>query len=148
LSRRFPKVMVLFQGGKKGLMRVRRASGENNDKAFVSSSLLRLFVLDVLASHKVLSLSHRTRHSDSVSKCTNSTKAPDLRLSPATYSKFHPLKEYSLSFTTHSKRFHPLYLRHLQQRPLNFILYISSFVFSPTTIIRKFLIYIYPHIFN
>jgi hypothetical protein len=60
------------------------------------------------------------------------------RLSPATYSEFHPLKEYSLSFTAHSKRFHPLYLRHLQQRPLNFILYISSFVFSPTTVIRKF----------
>jgi hypothetical protein len=70
--------MVLFQGGKKGLMRVGRASGENNDKAFVSSSLLRLFVLDVLASHEVISPSHRTRHSESVSKCTSSTKAPDL----------------------------------------------------------------------
>jgi hypothetical protein len=49
-----------------------------------------------------------------------------IRLSPATSSKIHPLKEYSLSFTEHFKRFHPLYLHQLQQRPLKFILYISS----------------------
>jgi hypothetical protein len=59
-----------------------------------------------------------------------------LRLSPATSSKFRPLKKYSLSFTEHSKRFHPLYFLHLQQRPLNSILYISKinleyFLFSP-----------------
>jgi hypothetical protein len=59
-----------------------------------------------------------------------------LRLSPATSPKFRPLKEYSLSFTEHSKRFHPLYFLHLQQRPLNSILYISKinleyFLFSP-----------------
>jgi hypothetical protein len=47
-----------------------------------------------------------------------------LRLSPATSSKFHPLKEYFLSFTAHSKRFRPLYFLHLQQHPLNFVLYI------------------------
>jgi hypothetical protein len=37
-----------------------------------------------------------------------------VRLSPATFSKFHPLKEYSMSFTVLSKIFHPLYLHHLQ----------------------------------
>jgi hypothetical protein len=52
-----------------------------------------------------------------------------VRLSPATSSKFHPLKEYSLSFTAHSKRFFSLYLHHLQQRSLNFILYISFTIF-------------------
>jgi hypothetical protein len=49
-----------------------------------------------------------------------------LRLSLATSPKFHPLKEYFMSFTTHSKRFRPLYLFRLQQRPLNMILYIYS----------------------
>jgi hypothetical protein len=49
-----------------------------------------------------------------------------LRLSPATSPKFHPLKEYSLSFTAHSKRFRPLYLISLQQRPLNLVLYIYN----------------------
>jgi hypothetical protein len=49
-----------------------------------------------------------------------------VRLSPATSPKFHPLKEYSLSFTALSKRFCTLYLLHLQQYPLNFILYINS----------------------
>jgi hypothetical protein len=49
-----------------------------------------------------------------------------LRLSPATSSKFHPLKEYSLSFTELSKRFYPLNLLHLQQRSLNLVLYIYS----------------------
>ena len=53
-----------------------------------------------------------------------------LRLSPATSSKFYPLKEYSLSFTELSKIFHPLYLDFLQQRPLNFILYILFSIFS------------------
>jgi hypothetical protein len=52
-------------------------------------------------------------------------------LSPATSSKFHPLKVYSLSFTAHSKRFCSLYLHHLQQSSLNFILYISFTIFSP-----------------
>ena len=33
-----------------------------------------------------------------------------LRLSPAMSPKFYPLKNYSLSYTTCSKRFHPLYL--------------------------------------
>jgi hypothetical protein len=45
--------------------------------------------------------------------------ASGLRLSPAASPKFHPLKEYSLSFTEHSKRFCPLYILSLQQRPLN-----------------------------
>jgi hypothetical protein len=49
-----------------------------------------------------------------------------VRLSPAASLKFHPLKEYSLSFTEHSKKFHPLNFLHLQQRSLNFILYIYS----------------------
>jgi hypothetical protein len=49
-----------------------------------------------------------------------------MRLSPATSSKFHPLKKYFVSFTTLSKIFRPLYLFLLQQRPLNFILYINS----------------------
>jgi hypothetical protein len=49
-----------------------------------------------------------------------------IRLSPATSPKFRPLKEYSLSFTTLSKRFCSLYFLHLQQCPLNFILYINS----------------------
>jgi hypothetical protein len=51
---------------------------------------------------------------------------PELRLSPATSSKFHPLKEYSLSFTELSKRFYPLNLLHLQQRSLNLVLYVYS----------------------
>jgi hypothetical protein len=50
-----------------------------------------------------------------------------LRLSPATFSKFHLLKEYSLSFTEHSKKNYPLYLLHLQQHLLNFVLYILFF---------------------
>jgi hypothetical protein len=49
-----------------------------------------------------------------------------MRLSPATSPKFYPLKEYSLSFTEPSKKFRPLYLRQLQQRPLNSVLYIYS----------------------
>ena len=49
-----------------------------------------------------------------------------LRLSPATSSKFGSLKEYSLSFTALSKKFCSLYLLHLQQRPLNSILYIYN----------------------
>jgi hypothetical protein len=49
-----------------------------------------------------------------------------LRLSPATSPKFDPLKEYFLSFTTLSKRLCTLYLLHLQQYPLNSILYINS----------------------
>jgi hypothetical protein len=49
-----------------------------------------------------------------------------IRLSPATSPKFHPLKEYSLSFTAHSKRLHPLYILLLQQHPLNLVLYIYS----------------------
>jgi hypothetical protein len=49
-----------------------------------------------------------------------------LRPSPATSPKFHLLKKYSMSFTTLSKRFCTLYLLHLQQYPLNFILYINS----------------------
>jgi hypothetical protein len=48
------------------------------------------------------------------------------RLSPATSPKIHPLKEYSLSFTAHSKRFCPLYFHHLQQCSLNSVLYIYS----------------------
>jgi hypothetical protein len=40
--------------------------------------------------------------------------------------KFHPLKKYSLSFITHSKRFHPLYILLLQQYTLNSDLYINS----------------------
>jgi hypothetical protein len=54
------------------------------------------------------------------------TRANNLRLSSATSPKFDSLKEYSLSFTTLSKRFCTLYLLHLQQYPLNFILYINS----------------------
>jgi hypothetical protein len=49
-----------------------------------------------------------------------------IRQSPATSPKFHPLKEYFMSFTTLCKRFCTLYLLHLQQYPLNFILYINS----------------------
>ena len=49
-----------------------------------------------------------------------------LRLSPATSPKFYPLKEYFLSFIALYKRFCTLYLLHLQQYPLNFILYINS----------------------
>jgi hypothetical protein len=49
-----------------------------------------------------------------------------LRLSPATSPKFDPLKEYSLSFTALSKRLCTLYLLHLQQYPLNSILYYYS----------------------
>jgi hypothetical protein len=45
-------------------------------------------------------------------------------MSPATSPKFYPLKEYSLSFTEPSKKFRSLYLRQLQQRPLNSVLYI------------------------
>jgi hypothetical protein len=48
-----------------------------------------------------------------------------LRLSPTMSPKFHPLKEYSLSFTAPSKRFRPLYLYPFQQRPLYYILYIK-----------------------
>jgi hypothetical protein len=51
-----------------------------------------------------------------------------LRLSPAMSPKFHPLKEYSLVFTALSKRFYTLYLLHLQQYSLNFILYINSVI--------------------
>jgi hypothetical protein len=50
----------------------------------------------------------------------------DVRLSPATFSKFRTLKEYSLSFIVFSKRFRPLYFLHLQQRSLNLVLYIYS----------------------
>jgi hypothetical protein len=49
-----------------------------------------------------------------------------LRLSPATPPKFYPLKKYFLSFTESSKNFCPLYLRQLQQRPLNSVVYIYS----------------------
>jgi hypothetical protein len=49
-----------------------------------------------------------------------------VRLSPATSSKFHPLKKYSLSFTVHSKRLRPLYLLSLQQFPLKSALYSYS----------------------
>jgi hypothetical protein len=45
-----------------------------------------------------------------------------LRLSLATSSKFHPLKEYSLSFIAYSKKVCSLYLQRLQQSSLNFIL--------------------------
>jgi hypothetical protein len=45
---------------------------------------------------------------------------------PTMSSKFRPLKEYFMSFTTPYKRFRPLYLFLLQQRPLNSILYIYS----------------------
>jgi hypothetical protein len=41
-----------------------------------------------------------------------------VRPSPAAPPKFHPLKEYSMSFTPHSKRFYSLYILSLQQRPL------------------------------
>jgi hypothetical protein len=47
-------------------------------------------------------------------------------LSSTTFSKFHPLNECSLSFTTHSKIFCSLYLLHLQHHPLNLVLYIYS----------------------
>jgi hypothetical protein len=66
-----------------------------------------------------------------------------LRLSPATSPKFHPLKEYSLSFTAHSKKFHPLYLLHLQQRSLNFVLYISSSIFFATILTEIIFIIFY-----
>lgn len=46
-------------------------------------------------------------------------------------------KKYSLSFTLQSKRFRPLYLLYLQQRPLNSILYISYSIFSPTILTKK-----------
>jgi hypothetical protein len=49
-----------------------------------------------------------------------------LRLSPARSPKFYPIKEYSLFFTEPSKKFRPLYIRQLQQRPLNSVLYIYS----------------------
>jgi hypothetical protein len=49
-----------------------------------------------------------------------------LRLSPAVFPKFHPLKKYSLSFTEHYKIFYPLYILSLQQRPLNSVLYMYS----------------------
>ena len=54
-------------------------------------------------------------------KNEGSAGAQLLRLSPAASPKFRPLKEYSLSFTEHSKRFCPLYILRLQQRPLNSI---------------------------
>jgi hypothetical protein len=56
-----------------------------------------------------------------------------LRLSPAASPKFHPLKEYSLSFIEHSKRFCPVYILSLQQRPLNSVPYsysVNRFPFS------------------
>jgi hypothetical protein len=54
-----------------------------------------------------------------------------LTLSAAASSIFHLLKEYSLSFTALSKRFRHLYLHRLQQRSLNFVLYILfSMIFS------------------
>jgi hypothetical protein len=53
-----------------------------------------------------------------------------VRLSPAAFSKFHPLKEYSVSFTVHSKRLFPLYHLVLQQRPLNSILYRNNITHS------------------
>jgi hypothetical protein len=52
-----------------------------------------------------------------------------IRLSPAASPKFYPLKKYSSSLTTHFKRLCPLNLSHLQQCSLNFVLYISSFIF-------------------
>jgi hypothetical protein len=42
-----------------------------------------------------------------------------IRLSPATSSKFHPLKKYSLSFTAYYKKVRSLYFQRLQQSPLN-----------------------------
>jgi hypothetical protein len=54
------------------------------------------------------------------------TPPAPLSLSPTTFPKFDPLKKYSLSFTALSKRFCTLYLLHLQQYPLNSILYINS----------------------
>jgi hypothetical protein len=57
---------------------------------------------------------------------TTSAHSKTLRLSPAAFSKFHPLKKYFVSFTTHSTRFYHLYLLSLQQRPLNSVLYIYS----------------------
>lgn len=57
--------------------------------------------------------------------------ADGLTLSAAASSIFHPLKEYYLSFTTFSKRFRHLFLHRLQQRSLNFVLYILfSKIFS------------------
>jgi hypothetical protein len=66
-----------------------------------------------------------------ISNCSNKSNHSrgvwdGFRLSPATSSKFDPLKKYSLSFTALSKRFCTLYLLHLQQYPLNSILYINS----------------------
>ena len=55
-------------------------------------------------------------------KITPAAEDNTLRLSPTTSPKFHPLKEYSLSFTVHSKIFYPLYLLSLQQHILNSIL--------------------------
>jgi hypothetical protein len=53
-------------------------------------------------------------------------KSVYVRLSPAIYSKFHPLKEYYMFFTELFKRFRPLYLFHPQQRSLNYVLYTYS----------------------
>jgi hypothetical protein len=58
----------------------------------------------------------------SVCRSCLTPRVEDLRLSPATSPKFHPLKEYSLSFTAHSKFFCPLYLLNLQQCSLNLVL--------------------------
>jgi hypothetical protein len=55
-----------------------------------------------------------------------------LRLSPVIFSKFHSLKEYSLSFTAPSKRFRPLYLYPLQQRPLYQVNDLFPSLFSQT----------------
>jgi hypothetical protein len=58
--------------------------------------------------------------------CLGSRAQRSIRLSPATSPKFHPLKEYSVSFITHSKKLHPLYFQHLQQHSLKSVLYIYS----------------------
>jgi hypothetical protein len=58
-----------------------------------------------------------------------------IRLSLATISKFHTLKEYSSSFIASSKNFHPLYLLHLQQCPLNLV--------SISTVLSHVIIYFY-----
>jgi hypothetical protein len=52
--------------------------------------------------------------------CTTLIRGP-CKASPTTPPKFHSLKKYSLSFTTYSKRFCPLYILSLQQRFLNSI---------------------------
>lgn len=53
------------------------------------------------------------------------------------HTSYHPLKKYFLSFTTHTKTSRSLYLHHLEQHHLNFIHYISHFLYFRNHINRS-----------